>query len=264
MTPWRLPVVQPFPWAALLHYLGPRTIPGAERIDAGHYERLGVARVGFDGDALTITPQGQQDRARLEARVRHLFRPTLDTAAIDRTLGRDADLAAAVRAQPGLRLPGSWSGFELAIRVVIGQQVTVTAARTLLRRVVQRCGGQLSPAALLRADTAALGMPQARIDTLGRVAVLANGVNFDATPWADLRPQLAALKGIGPWTLGYLDMRLGLLPDVFPAADVGLQLATGERNARRLGERAAAWAPHRSFAAMRLWQALDDDNDPTV
>lgn len=254
MNSLRLPLVQPFPWAALLDYLAPRCIPGAERVEAGSYIREGVAHVSLADDALHVELLGS-NTTDTEARVRHLFRPELKTRHIDTALAKDANLEPAVRAAPGMRLPGTWSGFELAIRVVIGQQVTVAAARTLLARVVDRCGGRLSPASLLAADTGQLGMPQARVDSLLRVAKLANSVDFDQTPWAALRPQLAALKGIGPWTLGYLDMRLGLENDIFPAADVGLQLACGLRDARKLAAHAQRWAPWRSFAAMRLWQA---------
>lgn len=254
MSSLQLPVVHPFPWAELLNYLAPRCISGAERVEGGCYIRDELAHVRIADDALQVELLGG-DATDAEARVRHLFRPDLETRHIDAILAKDSQLNPAVRTAPGMRLPGTWSGFELAIRVVIGQQVTVAAARTLLSRVVDRCGGCLSPASLLDADTGQLGMPQARVDSLLRVARLASEVDFDRTPWAALRPQLAALKGIGPWTLGYLDMRLGLEDDCFPTADVGLQQACGMRDARKLAAHAERWAPWRSFAAMRLWQA---------
>lgn len=255
MSTVRLPLVQPFPWQALLDYLALRCIPGVEAVEGTSYHRFGVVRANLAGAALELDIAPGADGALAQHRIAHLFRPMLATANIDAALSSDPRLAPAVQAAPGMRLPGTWSGFELAARVVIGQQVTVAAARTLLARVVQRCGGEMTPARLLAADLANIGMPQARTDTVLRVATLASTVDFDATPWPDLRPQVAALKGIGPWTLGYLDMRLGLLDDIFPAADVGLQLACGERNAKRLAQHAERWAPWRSFAALRLWQA---------
>ena len=238
-----------------MDYLGPRCIPGAEAIEGDVYHRFGAARVRLGGDSLTLEVVPGYDRELATARCEHLFRPALNTADIDAALANDKQLTQAAQAAPGMRLPGCWSGFELAVRVVIGQQVTVAAARTLLARVVERCGGRMTPQSLQAADLKQIGMPQARTDTIVRVAALADAVDFDATPWPELRPQIAALKGIGPWTLGYLDMRLGLLDDIFPATDVGLQLGCDERNAKRLAEYARRWAPWRSFAALRLWQA---------
>lgn len=255
MSELRLPITQPFPWQALLDYLAPRCIPGSEAVEGAIFRRIGTVHVSCSGEHLVLDVPDDADQTYVQSRVEHLFRPGLSTQTIDATLSRDSQLATAVAAAPGMRLPGCWSSFELAVRVIIGQQVTVAAARTLLERVVDRCHGRLTPAALLAADLSNIGMPQARIETILRTAALADAIDFDRTEWAELRPELAALKGIGPWTLGYLDMRLGLLDDVFPAADVGLQLACNERNAKRLASHAQRWAPWRSFAALRLWQA---------
>lgn len=255
MSVVRLPVTQPFPWRTLLDYLEPRCIPGAETVKGDAYHRFDAVRVTCEDGALILKLARGASTQHVKRRVEHLFRPALKTQAIDACLAQDETLSKAVALAPGMRLPGCWSGFELAVRVIIGQQVTIAAARTLLARVVERCSGGLAPQQLMAANLSKLGMPQARVDTLLRVAALAESTDFDGTNWPQLRPQLAALKGVGPWTLGYLDMRLGLQNDIFPATDVGLQLACSERNAKRLAAYAERWAPWRSFAALRLWQA---------
>lgn len=250
-----LPVTEPFPWTAMLNYLRSRTVPGMERIEQSVYVREGVCTISLDANGLCVTASADNMAASLAAAQR-LFRPDLETRSIDALLGSDPVLQQSVQTTPGLRQTGVWNRFELCLRVIIGQQVTVAAARTLLLRVLERTGGSLCPQALLSADTSKLGMPQARVDTLLRVAGLAHACDFDALPWPEVRAQLAACKGIGPWTLGYLDLQAGLLPDVFPAADVGLQIAANERNAKALAQLAERWAPWRSFAAVRLWLSL--------
>jgi 3-methyladenine DNA glycosylase/8-oxoguanine DNA glycosylase len=148
-------------------------------------------------------------------------------------------------------VPGAWDPFELLVRAVVGQQVTVAAARTLLARVLDRCGGALTCEALAAADLDALGMPASRVATLRAVAV--DGV--DPADGAALR----SVRGIGPWTAGYVAMRSGD-GDAFPVGDAGLRVAAGRlglpTDARALAAYADRWRPHRAYAVVHLWSTL--------
>jgi len=190
----------------------------------------------------------------------------------------DPLLATSVARAPGLRLPGAYDPFELAVRAVLGQQVSVAAARTLAERLVARCGTPLlvpdavpdaglrcafpEPAALAAARLDGLGLTGARrraLEALAR-AVADGTLRFDADP-AVVRAALAELPGFGPWTLEYVLLRGLSEPDAFPAGDLGLRKAAG-RGARPLGEkalaeRAEAWRPWRGYAVFHLWRALE-------
>jgi len=183
-------------------------------------------------------------------------------------------LRALLERRPGLRLPGSWDGFEIAARAVIGQQVSVAAARTMAARLAQRHGEPLAlsgadgltqlfprPEALADADFAGIGFTQARAQALRTVAraVLDGAVDFrsDST-LEDFVARWTALPGIGPWTAHYIAMRALGHPDAFPADDLVLQRAVandGSRlSARALGAQAEAWRPWRSYAVVQLWR----------
>jgi AraC family transcriptional regulator of adaptative response / DNA-3-methyladenine glycosylase II len=178
-----------------------------------------------------------------------------------------------LKRRPGLRVPGAWDGFELAIRAVLGQQITVAAAIRLAGRLVAAYGEPLAdpdrhlthvfptPEALADADLAALGMPRSRAATLRGVAaaVIANPDLFGAN--GDLEAAVARLRsirGVGEWTAQYIALRQLREPDAFPAADVGLMRALGEGQAQRLSApqmlaRAEPWRPWRAYAAQHLW-----------
>jgi AraC family transcriptional regulator of adaptative response / DNA-3-methyladenine glycosylase II len=207
--------------------------------------------------------------------VRRLFDFNCDPAPIAEQLGRDRRLAALVRRHPGLRLPGAWAPFELAVRAILGQQVSVRGASTLAGRLVRRCGEptaldlpgvtHLFPSAvrLAEADLASIGLPAARAEAIRALAravadgslVLDGSRELEASI-ADLR----ALPGIGEWTAQYIAMRALHEPDALPAGDLGLRkaLAKGGRRPSRteVMTLAEAWRPFRAYAVLHLWRSL--------
>jgi 3-methyladenine DNA glycosylase/8-oxoguanine DNA glycosylase len=175
-----------------------------------------------------------------------------------------------VRAVPGLRVPGAWDGFELCVRAILGQQISVARASTLAGELVRAWGvplrepsGSLThlfpdPATVADAggETVArrLGMPRARGHAIATLAAaLAGGAVSLETPYPELVPRLVELPGIGPWTAEYIAMRLGH-GDAFPAGDLWLRRAL-DLDERALGKRAERWRPYRAYAALHLWVA---------
>jgi AraC family transcriptional regulator of adaptative response / DNA-3-methyladenine glycosylase II len=226
------------------------------------------------------------------ARVRRVFDLAADPVAIGVHLAKDHDLAPMVARRPGLRAPGAWDGFELAIRAILGQQITVVAARGLAAKLVAAYGEPLpqtlasegvshvfpTPQRLIGADFAALGMPRSRALALAAMteAVAADPLIFG--PKRSLEEAIAALKvlpGIGEWTAQYIAMRELREPDAFPAADIGLMRALADETGKRpspaeLSARAEAWRPWRAYAALHLWSSeaqpmqpkeMSDDRD---
>ena len=204
-----------------------------------------------DGGALVVA--GAADAA-ARARVAALFDVAFDAAAPAAALARDPLLRGRLARVPGLRPLGAWSPFELCVRTILGQQVTVAAAGTLMGRLVERCGGALAPAALAAADLAGIGMPGRRAATVSTLArAVAEGRLDLAAPWEEVAAGLRAIPGIGPWTRDYLAIRLGRDPDALPTGDLGLQRAAGVASARALAARADRWRPFRALAATYLW-----------
>ncbi|AXQ28110.1 DNA-3-methyladenine glycosylase 2 family protein [Solimonas sp. K1W22B-7] len=252
-----LPLRQALPWPVLLDYLQPRLIPLLERIADGAYER----RVGEDWLRIAPSADGQQLQiaaekriavAGLATRAARLFAVEEDTAPALKALSRSAVLKPLVKRMPGLRPPGCWDPFELCLRTIIGQQVSVAAAGTLMRRLIERCG-TLAPEALLAADLEQMGMPGRRVETLRVLArAVGDGLRLDGS-WEEINAGLSTLPGFGPWTRGYLAIRLGRQPDAFPHTDLGLVRAAGAENPAALLLQAEAWRPHRSLAATLLW-----------
>jgi 3-methyladenine DNA glycosylase/8-oxoguanine DNA glycosylase len=158
----------------------------------------------------------------------------------------------------GLRLPGCWDPFELAVRAVLGQQVTVKGASTLAARLVESFGSP-KPAVLADADLTRIGLTKARSESLRALSrAMADGrLRFDgSSPTPDVIAQLCELPGVGAWTANYIAMRALGDPDAFPASDLGLLKAAGISSARRLEEMAEGWRPWRSYAALYLWESL--------
>lgn len=259
--PVTLDVRSPFPWRALLGYLAVRCVPEIEGVAGDCYwRREGAATlcVTFDETAqrLLVTARGRIGVRALEhacARIAQLFAIEFNAAPVVRHLRRSPLLAARVRRVPGMRPLGAWSPFELCVRTVLGQQVTVAAAATLMGRWVQRCG-EITPQAVLAADLSAIGMPARRVETIRALAqaVLEQRVRFDL-PWSDVDAALQALPGFGPWTREYLAIRLGRVPDAFPAGDLGLMRAVNAASPRALLDLAEPWRPYRAYAATYLW-----------
>lgn len=214
------------------------------------------------------------------ARCAQVFATEAPITAITTQLSRDPLLAGCIARCPGLRPPGAWDGFELAVRAVLGQQVTVTAARWLAARLVALCGAPIpgrdalsrafpDPLAVSRADLSPLGMPRQRRATLGVIAeaVLADPALLDpALPLDAVVARWRALPGVGEWTAQYIALRALRQADAFPASDVGLlraaATAQGRPVARELLARADAWRPYRGYAAQWLWSAPPAPQNP--
>jgi len=226
---------EPFDWNGLVTWLAARAIPGVESVENGVYRR-GAARVWFDDGAI------RSSRAPVH-RVRRLFDLDADPGAIHATLGRDRMLAPILLRRPGVRVPGAWDPFELAVRAIVGQQVSVAGARTILGRIAAAHG--LTAEAL--SEVTVEGMPRKRAETIRTLAraVAAGEIVLG-------RDDLTRLPGIGPWTANYIAMRLGDR-DAFPAGDLILRRHAGDLSERELLRRAEAWRPFRAYAAMLLW-----------
>ena len=266
----RLPYRPPLAWDALLAFLSARVIPGVERVTAGGYARvvramdaLGIVELEHVPPAVVVRLRGLgvESVAAAVEQAKRVLDLAADPAEIAAVLGRDPLLAARVRALPGLRVPGAWDGFELAVRAVLGQQVSVRGAMTVAGRLVQRFGeplphpdGELTHAfptadALAEADVAAVGMPHARAATIRRIARAVAAGELDLRPTAsfdETRRLLTEIPGIGPWTVEYVAMRALADPDAFPAGDLWLRRALPSGDAE-------AWRPWRAYGAFYLW-----------
>ena len=279
----RLAYTPPYDYAALLGFLEKRLIPGLERVDGAAYERLialpeGLAtlRVQQDGacDELVVrvrAPVGARVPD-LRARLRRVFDLDAQPRAINAVLRRHPLLRTQVRREAGLRVPGCWDGFELAVRAVLGQQITVAAARTLAMRLTQAYGALIpgasdarafpTPAALAEAPMQGHGLTTQRVHTLRGLARAVCEQRLQLEPGADLNvavETLCALDGIGPWTAHYIAMRALRHADAFPASDIVLrQVAAGDRRApmttRALEALSQDWRPWRAYAVLHLWR----------
>ncbi len=270
----RLPFRPPYDWAQVAGFLGARAVPGLERVDARGYFRaseVGLVRVfPLDERALGLelaAAAGARGLDRLAARVRRLFDLDSDPREISSVLESDRALLRSLRRRPGLRVPGAWDGFELAVRGIVGQQVSVAGAVTVLGRLVADFGAPIksaepgvthlfpTAAALRRANPASLHMPLARGRALVELAARVDDGELSLDGAAPLDETLALLKeirGVGPWTAAYVAMRALGEPDAFPVGDLGLMRALG-CSALELAARAEAWRPFRAYAAMHLW-----------
>jgi AraC family transcriptional regulator, regulatory protein of adaptative response / DNA-3-methyladenine glycosylase II len=265
----------------LLAHLGPRAVPGMEGMDGDTYRRVLRLPGGTGVAAVRLDPRGARGRLALEdpgdrtaarAALRALLALDEDAAAADAVLARDAALAPLVAAAPGVRVPGTPDGAELAIRAVLGQQISVAAARTAAAALARGLGRPLpvpdgtlthafpAPAALADAPDELLRMPRARQRTIRILATELAAGDLDVSRGTDpavLRAALVALPGIGPWTAEYVAMRAAGDPDAFPASDLGLLRGAAllglPSDPRGLAARAERWRPFRAFAAQRLW-----------
>jgi AraC family transcriptional regulator, regulatory protein of adaptative response / DNA-3-methyladenine glycosylase II len=277
----RVPHTAPYHWPALLAFLGARALPGVEEVAEGEYRRTfahdGVhgsvaVRAGPGGDHLlaSIRISRVAALASVVGRLRRLLDVDADALAIDAHLRRDPALARLVAARPGLRVPGAWDPFELAVRAVLGQQISVAAARTIAGRIAAAFGERVpgagiafpTPERLAGASLEGLGLTRARAAALAGLARAAAADRLLFTSRGDLEDsvtRLTALPGIGRWTAQYVAMRALGEPDAFPEADLGLLRALARGTARpspaALLRRAEAWRPWRAYAALHLWTA---------
>jgi DNA-3-methyladenine glycosylase II len=248
----------PFPWRHMLDYFAHRLIPEFERIENDCYVRRVGARtitVGYDPAAsqLQVMASGRVKAAEVLHNVGRLLDVSYDAEHIHKHLRRSPVLKRRIANVPGMRPLGAWSPFELCVRTILGQQVTVAAAGTLMRRLVERCGS-VTPECVADANFASIGMPGKRVETIRTFArAAAEGrVDFEQ-PWAEVETALKALPGFGPWTRAYLAIRLGRDPDAFPETDLGLIRAAQVDSPVKLLKLAEAWRPYRAYAATYLW-----------
>jgi AraC family transcriptional regulator of adaptative response / DNA-3-methyladenine glycosylase II len=281
----RLGYRPPLDWERMLAFLAKRAIPGVEYVDATSYLR--TLRVDDHAGWLRVRHAPAESALVVEisdtlvpvlmpvrAGVRRLFDLDAEPAVIAAQLGSDARLGPLVRARPGMRLPGCADSFEVAVRAVLGQQVTVAAATTLAGRLTRAYGDSadglpdgvthfgLSPerlAELPPAALAGLGMPLARAQTLVALAraIVSGDVAISSARTADETiAALQRIRGIGPWTAQYIAMRGLHWPDAFPASDLGIRTALGGIDAAATAQLAEAWRPWRSYAVIHLWESL--------
>lgn len=276
-----LPYRPPYDWAAMTQFLAARATPGVERVDAAGYHRTISVR-GFIGsisvapmaaaDALTVDV-AIPDRALVPAIVEgvaRMFDVDTDPALVTHALARDPLLMRACAAHAGIRLPGAWDPFELAVRAILGQQISVRAATTMAGRVAERWGEpiedatsglhRLFPSAPRLADAPLeqAGIIPARAGTIRRLAqqVVAGTLAFDSP--AALQ-SLREIAGVGDWTAQYIAMRALGNADAFPSGDLVLRRVAGDCSARALDAQSDRWRPWRAYAVMLLWQAANDE-----
>jgi AraC family transcriptional regulator, regulatory protein of adaptative response / DNA-3-methyladenine glycosylase II len=281
----RLPVRTPFAYEGVFGHLAAGAVPGCEEVRDGAYRRS--LRLPAGSAVVTLTPAADHVRCQLMlddfrdlttaiARCRRLLDLDADPEAVVDALARDPDLAPVVAKAPGQRIPRTVDEAELAVRAVLGQQVSTKAARTHAGRLVAAYGQPVhdpdgavthafpSVEQLAEIDPTHLAVPRARRRTLSAlVAGLADGsVVLDAgSDWESSRRQLLALPGVGPWTAEVIAMRGLGDPDAFPAGDLGLRLAAGRlglpADQRTLVEHSARWRPWRSYAIQHFWTTLE-------
>jgi AraC family transcriptional regulator of adaptative response / DNA-3-methyladenine glycosylase II len=280
----RLPYRPPLGWDATIRFLAARAIPGVEAVDPGSYRRT-IELAGAPGTIdLRPAPSGEpylvmwvrlatcEGLIQVVERARRVFDLNADPLQIDQHLRRSPRLARLLDRFPGLRVPGAWDGFELAVRAILGQQVTVSGATTLSGRLVRAFGVPIEgfgeglshlfprPEVLAEADLGTIGIPQARASTIRglSLAVARGELALDASQGLeDAVSRLCAIPGIGLWTAHYIAMRAYAEPDAFPAMDLGLRRALGNGRgplpSHALERIADAWRPWRAYAAMALW-----------
>jgi AraC family transcriptional regulator of adaptative response / DNA-3-methyladenine glycosylase II len=273
----------PYDWEGVAAFLAARAVEGVESVEAGVYRR--TVRVSLERrehrgwieiapsarkPALAVTLSATLAKAAplVLGRVKALMDLSCHPTEVSRALG-----ALAAR-RPGVRVPGAFDGFEVAIRAILGQQVSVAAARTLAGRFAAAFGGAVETpfpalrftfppparvAALAPADIARIGLPMARARTILALARAVAGGGLELVPHADIERALAglrALPGVGEWTAQYIAMRALAWPDAFPHTDLGVMKALDERRPQRVLAAAEAWRPWRAYAVMHLWRSL--------
>lgn len=282
----QLPYRKPFDWDRLLAFFAARATPGVETVQNGRYLRSiaigdtrGIVDVHDVGGQLSLALHGigTDGLFAIVQRTRSLFDLDASGDDIAEVLSADPVLKPLLQANPGVRVPGSWDGFELTVRAILGQQISVSGATTLAGRIADRYGERVDvsidgiadlpnrlfpePKKLVRARLESLGVIASRAQTIRTVAraVVDGTLGFDAGHDVDeFRDALLAIKGIGDWTAQYVAMRALKDPDAFPASDLGLLRAFDRPGQERLkpaelAARAEAWRPWRGYAALLLW-----------
>ena len=286
----RLGYRPPYDFPALLAFLKNRALPGIEQVDEVSYQRVFAGPQATGWLRVSAWP-GETHALQLEllnvapgqmlgvvTQIRRMFDLDADPLAIAHTLSASPLLAPIIERYPGLRLPGGWDGFEVAVRAVLGQQVSVAAARTLASRIVNRYGMAIeapggapldrlfpTPGQLADADLGQMGITQARIDTIQGIAraLLDGRVDFAMEqPLQGFISRWVQLPGIGEWTAHYIAMRVLKHPDAFPAADLILRREANPGSeplsTKALQTLAESWRPWRAYSVMYVWRAATD------
>jgi AraC family transcriptional regulator, regulatory protein of adaptative response / DNA-3-methyladenine glycosylase II len=277
---FRLHFRPPYNWEALLSFLAARATPGVEVVENGIYRRS-ISRHGRQGFfevslceashslAVRIQLADPASLFHVIERIRAMFDLSADWTEIARILRSDPLLAERIRMYPGLRVPGCWDAFELSVRAILGQQVTVRAATTMAGRIVQSFGKPLAqggglthlfptPAILADADLTRAGVISARATAIRALAraVCDKQIQFEGiVDSSDFLARLSEIPGIGNWTAQYIAMRALGEPDAFPAGDAALLRALNLTSHRELEQRSQSWRPWRAYATMYLWNA---------
>lgn len=273
----RLPYREPYHFPSIFQFLEQRAIPGVESVVGGEWRR--VVSIGESTGVVAVRDFAEKrylearvaidDLSKLaaaKARISRIFDVDADAAKIDQQLSTHAFLTEDIRSRPGVRIPGVWDGFEICIRAILGQQISVVAARTLAGRIAAKFGKQIedlpggdgltcafpTPEELSGADFEGLGIMPARAETIRSVAQLLceePALLTGAWPSEEARARLLGIRGIGPWTASYIALRALNDPDAYPERDLGLMQALAG-----WGDAVAnAWRPWRGYAAIRIW-----------
>jgi len=289
---FRLAYRPPYDWDAILAFLAARATPGVESVDLSgdrRYRRTISAGGGHgsidvahceSGAALMLEVRFPDPRALLfiVERVKAMFDLGADPAIIAEQLGGDPLLRAALARHPGIRTPGAWDGFELAVRAILGQQIAVRAATTIAGRIAAMFGSPMprgdgserlfpTPAQLADAAIERAGVVRARAATIRSLARAVAEGRISFAGGSDAAAVVAALKdlpGIGAWTAEYIAMRGLGEPDAFPSGDLVLRRMAGNCTPRELDARSAAWRPWRAYAVILLWQHARDEAESPV
>ena len=281
---FRLRFRPPYNWNGMLRFLAPRATPGVEEVASGSYRRSislngshGWLEVSLDerNNGLAARVQFGDPRSLflIVERIRAMFDLNADWAAIAQGLAADPALAIRMEANPGLRVPGCWNGFELAIRAILGQQITVKGATALAGRLVSTLGQPLSapgslthlfpsPEVLADANLAGVGLTKARSETIRALsrAVSDGRIGFEGiSDSQEFLARMSEIPGIGKWTAQYVAMRALGEPDAFPSGDLGLLRALALKTPGELERRAEAWRPWRAYASMYLWTSASEN-----
>ena len=281
-----VPVRQPFDGEAILAYLALRLVPGVETIAGGCYRRalevdgepvvveVDVGAVGASRECRVSTSAEARHLPQILRRVDWLIDGAWDPRPAAGLLEADPVLGPLARRRPGLRIPGTMVPFEVLVRAIVGQQISVAGATTLAGRLVERLGRRVDleadgldrlfpdPGLLSGAPLERLGLPGARAEAIrGVSAEIASGrLALDRSRPPRVTQDLLAIKGIGPWTASYVALRALGDRDALPASDLGIRqaLATGEEplTPEQVRRRSERWRPYRGVAAAYLWNGL--------
>ena len=282
---FKLPYRPPYNWSHMLNFLLTRATPGVEQVlndeyirTIGTHDKPGLIKVSCDLEKNELLckihcPQTENLLATIE-KIKSVFDLTADPDTILKCLKKDKTLWQLVKKNPGLRVPGCWDGFEIAVRSITGQQVSVVGATTVMGRIVKQYGSPVqsssslsylfpTPQALAELDPTSLSMPKARANTIATVAkaVVSGELSFkQGQDCDDMIKQLVSIKGIGPWTAQYIAMRALAEPDALLEGDLVLEKKAAQlydidkrMKTTELLDRAEAWRPWRAYASMHIW-----------